>query len=755
MSIGTAVYRWRWIVVAAWAAVAAALVLTVRPAQPGDDEKTTFLPADSPYVRATDAFGRLFPHNGGLSEAVVVFERSDGALTQADRDFVESVAQDIDQPFEADVPQEALAGLNVRSPADLRLPLNPLTGRPVARNPMVSRVVGNSQAALIKVSVPANFITMRSARVVEHIRRMLEARTPPPGLSWAVTGSSAFGHDYAAAAKRSNRSTLYVTLAAVIIILLVVYRAPLAAGIALGAITLAATVAMCLLALCSHLGLQTGTAERIFVIVLLYGAGVDYSLMLISRYREFLAVLPPSQALARGLDATFAAILASAGTDAAGLLMLCFGQFGLFRSTGPVVAMALVVALIASVSLVPALLGIFGRRTFWPAHRADDAAGAGIGRLRFWPRLAAAVTARPALTLVIVLGAIALPVFQGARLTWVYDTLADLKPHYGAVKGMQMAKRHWPIGEIAPAKILLESPDALPAEGWMQISGAVTAAAQHVDGVTNVRSYSQPLGNDAGAGASVIVGLLGQARVRDEYLSRDGTAMRLEAVLDRPSLTLGAMDIVRRLRQAIRQALAARATGVKVLMAGTTAEMMDIRRVTDADFRRIAPLVLGVIFLIVLVLLRDWVLSAFMTACTVMSFLTALGISYWVFTTFFGAEGLDWKVRVFLFVVIAAVGVDYNIFLAARLAEERRRLPVRQAVQQAIIHTGPVISSCGIIMAATLGSLMAGDLALLEQLGFAMATGMLVDTFVVRPLLLPAFVELTGRAGRNATLGHG
>jgi len=755
MSVGTAVYRLRWVVVAAWVTAAAALVWTVEPVQPGKDEKATFLPADSPYVHATDAFGRLFPHNGGLSEAVVVFERSDGALTGADKDFIESVARTIDQPFEGDLPVEALAGLNIRSPGDVQLPPNPLTGRALARNPMVSQVAANSQAALIKVSVPGSFITMRSALVVEHIRRLLDARTPPTGLSWAVTGSSAFGRDYAAAAKRSNQNTLYVTLGAVIIILLVVYRAPLAAGIALGAISLAATVAMCLLTICAHLGLPTGTAERIFVIVLLYGAGVDYSLMLISRYREFLAILPPAQALARGLDATFAAILASAGTDAAGLLMLCFGQFGLFRSTGPVVAMALVVALIASVSLVPALLGIFGRRTFWPAHRADDAAGAGIGRLRFWPRLATAVTARPALTLVIVLGAIALPVFQGARLTWVYDTLADLKPHYGAVKGMQMAKRHWPIGEIAPVKILLESPDPLPPDKWMQISSSVTSAAQHVDGVTNVRSYSQPLGNDAGAGASVIVGLLGQVRVQEEYLSRDLSAMRLEAVLAQPSLTLGAMDIVRHIRRQVTQALAAKTTGVKIFIAGATAEMMDIRRVTDADFRRIAPLVLGVIFLIVLLLLRDWVLAAFMTACTVMSFLTALGISYWVFTTFFGAEGLDWKVRVFLFVVIAAVGVDYNIFLAARLSEERRRLPVRQAVQQAIIHTGPVISSCGIIMAATLGSLMVGDLALLEQLGFAMATGMLVDTFVVRPLLLPAFVELTGRAGRNATLGHG
>ena len=130
--------------------------------------------------------------------------------------------------------------------------------------------------------------------------------------------------------------------------------------------------------------------------------------------------------------------------------------------------------------------------------------------------------------------------------------------------------------------------------------------------------------------------------------------------------------------------------------------------------------------------------------------MATLGISYWVF----GGEGLDWKVEVFLFVVMVAVGVDYNIFLASRLAQEARRLPVKLATCRAVIHTGPVISSCGLIMASTLGSLMAGDLQLLRQLGFALALGMLIDTFLVRPLMLPAFVVVAKRTGRAIQLGH-
>ena len=128
--------------------------------------------------------------------------------------------------------------------------------------------------------------------------------------------------------------------------------------------------------------------------------------------------------------------------------------------------------------------------------------------------------------------------------------------------------------------------------------------------------------------------------------------------------------------------------------------------------------------------------------------MATLGVSYWVFAGLFGDPGLDWKVEVFLFVVMVAVGVDYSIFLAARIAEEACRLPARLAIRVAVTHTGPVISSCGVIMAATLGSLMAGDFKLLHQLGFALALGMLLDTFVTRPLVLPAFAALTRRTGR-------
>jgi RND superfamily putative drug exporter len=217
-------------------------------------------------------------------------------------------------------------------------------------------------------------------------------------------------------------------------------------------------------------------------------------------------------------------------------------------------------------------------------------------------------------------------------------------------------------------------------------------------------------------------------------------------------MTIQAMSIVAEIRNVLVDQLTAENFKASVHIAGATAQTMDIRTVTSADFYRIAALALGVIFLIVWLLLKDVILSGFMVFSTLLSYWSTLGITYWVFTGLLGVAGLDWKVEIFLFVIMMAVGQDYNIFLAARVSQEARRMKPRRACRHAIVYTGPVISSCGLIMAATLGSLMVGDMALLKQLGFAMALGMLIDSFVVRPLVLPAFIALTGRTGQKGSL---
>jgi len=726
---------------AGWAAAAVGLGVLAPVPDPAANEPENFLPASSDHVRAAGALAECFPDSSGLSEAVVVFERPGGKLTPRDLRRIESVAAAIRRPRPPRVRKDDLAAVTVRSPASIPLPVNPLKS-------------DDAGAALIIVNIPAMFVTVRASRIVDHVREVVASADLPEGLGASVTGSSGFGHDYAEAGKRSHERIGYVTLVAVIVILLFVYRAPIAALVPLAGIGAAVVVAMRVLGIAQHFGMHVGTGERIFCFALICGAGMDYSLLFISRCREFLdAGSPASEAVADGLGATFPAILASAGTDTVGLLMLCAAEYRVFRTAGPAIAAALVVALLAAVTLVPAMVALLGRALFWPGRRMGH-----IGVRRLWPRAARLVTARPGATLGVTLLLLAVPAVRALRLTWVYDALAEIREDApdgvgNAARGIAAAKRHWPAGQIAPVTVLLRSSGPVPPEQWQAAAERLTAAVSGIEGVRDVRSLTQPLGKAANEPTGLealrlkTALLAARATVHAEYVSTRCPAMRLQAVLDQPALTLKAMDVVERIRRVVGDAAAASGLHARTHLTGATAEMIDIRKVTQADFQRVALLVLGVIFLMVLALLRDWALSAFMVAGTILGYLATLGLSHWAFAAV-GAGGLDWKVEVFLFVVMVAVGVDYSIFLAARVSQEARSVPPAEAARRAVIHTGPVISSCGVIMAAALGSLMAGELKLLVQLGFALALGMLIDTFVVRPLLLPAFIAMTRRTGR-------
>jgi len=735
MKIGPAVYRWRWLILLAWLAVGAGLSSLAPRLGPAGSEPTSFLPRGNPYCRAAEALQKQFPKSSGLSQAVAVFERADGKLSAEDLAAVEAVAAAISRPLGPKTSARGLAGIVVRSPASLPLPTNPF------KSP-------DGRAALVIVDVPASFITIRSARIVDHVRAVAQAAKLPAGLHVVVTGSSGFGHDYAAAAERSHERIGLVTIIAVVIILLLVYRSPAAAMVPLVAISAAAFVAMKILAVGQHFGMHIGTGEKVFVFVLIYGAGMDYSMLFISRFGECLdAGMPKGPAAGKALGATLAAILASAGTDTLGLLMLSFAEYRVFRTAGAAIAVALIVALAASITLVPALSGILGGRLFWPGRHVGRSR-----KVRLWPAVARSVTRRPGWVLAAVIVLLAVPTARGVRLTWVYDALAELKPASpggvgNAAVGIGAAKRHWPVGQIAPVTVLIQSPTPLPIDRWKKLSAKLTAAATGVSGVQDVRSLTQPLGRNVDfVTRALLVAAAGKTRA--EYVSTEADAMRFQAVLDKPSLTLGAMADVDRIRQAVEKALAdAGQPHLTAGLAGATAEMAQTRAVTQADFHRIAILVLAVIFAMILCLFRDAALAAFIVAATVLGYLATLGLAYWLILLA-GQDGLDWKVEVFLFVVMVAVGVDYSIFLAARVSQEARRNPVPAAVRNALVHTGPVISSCGLIMAATLGSLMAGELKLFVQLGLALALGMMIDTFVIRPLLLPAFITLTRRTGK-------
>lgn len=778
MNFGRLIYRFRWPILGLWIALAAGLIVAVKPADPSINEPPSFLPADAPYQQALEALRKSFPESTGLSDAVIVIEKP-AALSKEDLDAVEALAQTIEADLRQNADGAAPKKDSIRVLRPGSIPNVQVGGQPL-HNPFISE---DGRAALVIVSLPYNFITVHASRLVDRIRDAV-AQHRIAGTRVALTGSASFGHDYAEAAKRSSDNTTIVTLIAVIVILLIVYRAPLAALAVLAAIGTAAMVTLRLLAALQCWGLHIGMAEQIFVIVLLFGAGTDYSLLLISRYREGLeALLPPAEALEQGLNGTLPALLASAGTNTAGLLMLTFARYSVFQTTGPAVGIALAVVLLAAITLTPALAAVLARALFWPRKDAREGADRPPAIVpgrpttsnddppvnsRIWGRVAWIVTRRPVAVLMVTLSLMSIPAGRAMKQLWVYDTLASLAPNPGAPignasQGIEMVKSHWPVGEVAPVTVLVRVDKPIDLIAWQQECQKLTDAVRTMPGVGDVRSLAQPLGKDSPKHLNPIQNMLMMMGFAPEYLSSAQqptsaasgpssalySATKLTAVLDQPALTLEAMDLTNRIGDRVRQQLAADHISAQVHLTGSTAEMIETRAITQSDFHRIALLTMGVIFLIVLVLVWEPLLALFMVITTVVSYLATLGICEWVLTGLMGFSGLDWKVEVFLFVVMVAVGQDYNIFLASRLAQEGQKLPTTRAVRRAIISTGPVISSCGIIMAATLGSLLAAELGLMQQLGFAFMLGMLIDTFIVRPLLVPAFVMITGRTGKS------
>ncbi len=485
-------------------------------------------------------------------------------------------------------------------------------------------------------------------------------------------------------------------------------------------------------------------------------------------------------AVLRALRGTGPAIVASAGTVAAGLALMCLAQFKVFSTAGPAVATSVVVSCIASLTLTPALAYLTGPTTFWPRlHSGRPGAKDRSGR--FWNRLAAFTVRRPLLILVIGLAVLAPLAVYGWSQEVVYDTLADLPADRPSVRGAEMFRRHFPRGEMSPVRVLVRTEQPLGEADWARVAMAVDARLKDRPRVQETRSLVHPLGRDKwievrplafrvraefsadllDEGKDNVLKALLNRRLRrlfaeevaPRYIARDCRAALWEVAIDLPSYSNQALNELGPLADAIGQAVesvpAAAQAAPRVMLAGDTAQMRDVRQVTDRDFWVVGGLVVGAIILIVVLLIRDLPVALFVMVATILTYGAALGLTAWGFRAAFGTPGPDWKVEFFLFVILVAVGQDYNLFMLTRIVEERRFAPLRAATGSAIARTGAIISCCGLIMAATLGSLASSPLRLLQELGAAFVIGLLLDTFLVRPLMVPAFVLLFRRMDRE------
>jgi putative drug exporter of the RND superfamily len=715
------------------------------------DDDIRFLPARCLSMQGYQLLREAFPREVSGSKAIFAFERTNEPLSEADLDLVHSSSTALEKLRRAEPELQLGAITCYRDPV------------------MGSRLLSADRCCtLLLVSLDTPFLAHRTSDTVRKLEETLQPLLAAYSQSdehaatqfrMVTTGTSGMGRDLNEAAFQSIEDTTLATLILVIVILLAVYRAPLLALVPLATIGASVWISLRLLALVTLLpGVHLVNITRVFVVVVLFGAGTDYCLFLISRYREEMQRgLDPVEAVRAGLARVGWALTASAGTVVCGLGMMGFAEFAKLRYAGPAIALSLVVALLASLTLAPALLCILGRRAFWPRGVAAVAEGRepSATRLlagRFWTWLSGHVAAHPGRIWVgTVLALLPLAVL-GVFTTSTNNISSELPRRSQGREGLALISRHFNPGEIGPLIVLLLGQEDWRLPAGQQCIRELTDQLSAIENIAEVRSLTQPLGTaptKPGEGQSTtanLTGLLFGTLISDRYVAHtdSGQVTRLEIVFHSEPFAQEshvAMEAVRdcldHFVRTMRSPLAPRFT-----MFGITTVSSDVTALQESDRTLVNGLVLASIFLILATLVRRPLVAVYLLVSVLFSYFVAIGAAELLAIGWLESDvgAIDWKVPFFLFTILVAIGEDYNIFLMTRVLEESRRHGMRQGIQRALARTGGTISACGLIMAGTFGTLMLGQLPTLVQLGLALTVGVLLDTFVVRPILVPAFL---------------
>ncbi|MFI5475399.1 MMPL family transporter [Streptomyces cacaoi] len=550
--------------------------------------------------------------------------------------------------------------------------------------------------------------------------RIRAAAERVPGTTVRLAGPAATQADLSDAFAGIDGLLLAVALATVLVILLLVYRSVLLPlVIILGAVFALGLACAVVYALADHDVVRVDGQVQGILSILVIGAATDYALLLTARYREELAARTDRfAAITAALRKSWGAVVASAATVALGLLALLLSDLTNNRALGPVGAIGVGCAVLSTLTFLPAVLVLLGRAAYWPARTTAGGAGHGV-----WRRVAGLVDRAPrrvwAVTLAVLLAGAAFAPTLASKGVPLDETFVNDAP---SVAAQETLGRHFPGGSGNPTVVVADADRLEEALG----------AARDTEGVASA----------AGATAS--------GRPGGEPLVVDGR-VRVDVTLDSAADGDAALRTVARLRTSLHAV-----PGADALVGGYTAQRYDTLRTAERDRTLIVPVVLAIIFLILTALLRSLLMPALLVATVALNFLATLGVSGLVFRHVFGFGGTDPSVPLYGFVFLVALGVDYNIFLMSRVREESLRHGVREGVLRGLVTTGGVITSAGVVLAATFAALGVIPLAFLAQIAFIVAFGVLLDTLVVRSLLVPALVRDIGApAWWPGRLGHG
>ncbi len=806
--LGQLTSRYSTLVVGLWIAfLVASVMLAPKWLSVVENGEFAFLPADSPSVQASELFREAFPDHSASSNIVLVLRRETSAeegLLPDDHLFIETVLVPMlrrvagfteldDEPTEDSAADQSLVrkiswrGTENIGPlydsVDHKASLIVLELRTEFMDEANRTLIDSIEAELERlrlVPVPRPASKSSSTQQENSSGTVAETeaanandnssgklRAIPVGLDVAFSGTAIYGRDAMMESQKSARATEKWTVLLVIILLLIMYRAPLLSMIPLVTVSVSGTISLSLLAIAAKLGwVHLFNGIEAYVTVLVYGAGIDYCLFMIARYREeLLSGATIEEAISRTMENVGSALAASAGTTMCGIGMMYFAEFGKFQQAGIAISFGLFVCLCASLTLTPAIIRLSGRWAFWPKIPATQSATGAtwVARPDFfsrlinlpilktgWSRMANLLVRKPwTMWLGSILGMLPFSVIGFLCFGYLsYGLLSDLPQDAPSVRGAKALQTHFPGGEGVPVRALISVPDKdytrMTPRPPADITALTNAILEKKDelGIHSVRSLADPKG-----GRDIGKVILAAERLRATQLfgsRQNPNVTRLDIIFKNDPFSKTSIDEFRTMRTALPKMLPESMKGATISFAGETANLSDLKEVTDRDRIRVNMLVTVVVFVILWLLLRQPGICAYLIVTVLFSYFATLGCTYLFFWASdpAGFAGLDWKVPMFLFTILIAVGEDYNIFLLARIEEEKKQHGPVGSITVALNHTGSIISSCGIIMAGTFSSLMAGSLAGMDQLGFALALGVVLDTFVVRPIMVPAFLIL-------------
>jgi RND superfamily putative drug exporter len=678
--------RTKWVVLALWlVAVVAMSSFGSKLSDATTDEIANFLPADADSTRVQELLKERFP--GGETAIGLIVYRRGGGLTEADR---EKIRRDAEAVADA---------IPVTRPPDV--PFEP--GAPPG---LVSE---RGDAAYTVLTVPLDFD--RTADWGEETRELIgEGRG---GLEVYVTGDLGLWVDFEEVFGELDAKLLLATVLLVLVLLGAIYRAPLIAVIPIFVVGLAYLVATGFIYLYAEAGNSVNSNSTGILVVLMFGVGTDYCLLLVSRYREELhRVEDKHEAMARALRRAGPAVLASGCTVVAAMLVLLLADTGSTNALGPVSAIGVAAALLAGLTLLPALLTIVGRRGFWPrssavAWRPQEELERRTG---IWRRIGDRVLKRPGLALAVTTAMFG--VFTLGLLSYKedYSIGGFFKTEVESVEGFEVLGESFPEGALAPTSILVVR------EGGAATDEDLATVRERLQGIDGVASVSEP------------------------QRSEDAAIGKIDVTFEDDPYSEAALARVDTLRESVSDLPG----GATALVGAGSAVQQDFNDAAARDMRVIVPVTLLVITIILGILLQAIVAPLVLIATVMASFFGTLGLSIFFFVEVQGTEGVDASLPTFAFIFLVALGVDYTIFLMSRVREEARIHGTREGVLRALSATGPVITSAGLILAGTFSVLMTLPITFTFNIGFMVAAGILLDTFIVRTIMVPAAVELLG-----------